>query len=157
LVDSTSVQDCLDAVYRFLSYRPRSEGEIKQWCRRRGLSDEMTEEVMARLREQKLSDDLAFARFWKENRLAFRPKSRRLIQKELRDKRVAPEIIAEVTEDIDDDQTAYRLGRNRMPSLAGLEYPQFQRRLASYLTYRGFGYDVVKRTVAVLWAERASS
>ena len=109
---------------------------------------------MAKLREQGLSDDLAFARFWKDNRLSFRPKSRRLIQKELREKKVAAEIVEEVTEDIDDDQIAYKLGCGRMQSLAGLEYRQFYRRLASYLTYRGFGYEVVKRTVALLWQEK---
>jgi regulatory protein len=156
LTDSSSVHDCLEAVYRFLSYRPRSEGEIRAWLHRRGFDPGVAETVMARLREQGLSDDLAFANFWKENRLSFRPRSRRLIGKELRDKRVAAEIVEEVTADIDDDQTAYKLARGRIPSLAGLDYSQFARRLASYLTYRGFSYEVVRRTVNLLWEERTS-
>jgi len=154
LTDSSSLQDCLNAVYRYLSYRPRSEGEIRQWLRRRGFAGETTETVMARLREQNLSDDFAFARFWKDNRLSFRPKSKRLIEKELRDKKVATEIIEQVTEGIDDEQIAYELGSRRMHSLARLEYRDFYRRLASYLAYRGFGYEVIKRTAALLWRER---
>ena len=114
----------------------------------------MTETAIARLREQNLSDDLAFAQFWKDNRLSFRPKSKRLIKRELRDKKVAAEIIEQVTNDIDDDQIAYNLGASRLPSLAHLDYRDFYRRLSSYLAYRGFSYEVIKHTASLLWQEK---
>jgi regulatory protein len=154
LTDRSSLQDCLDAAYYYLGYRPRSEGEIRQWLRKRGFADEVIEAAMAKLREQNLSDDLAFAQFWKDNRLSFRPKSRRSIEKELRDRKVAPEIIEQVTNDIDDDQIAYKLGSSRLPSLVRLDYPSFRRRLSSYLAYRGFSYEVIRNTVARLWQEK---
>ena len=155
--DSNSLQDCLNAAYHYLSYRPRSEGEIKQWLHRRGFADEVAEQTIIKLREQNLSDDFAFARFWKENRLSFRPKSKRLIKKELRDKKVAEEIIEQVTEDIDDEAIAYKLGSNRISTLAHLDYPDFYRRLSSYLAYRGFTYEVIKHTAALVWREREQS
>ena len=155
MTDRGSLQDCLDAAYSYLSYRPRSEGEIRQWLRKRGSTNEMTEATIAKLREQSLTDDLAFAQFWKDNRLSLRPKSRRSIQKELRDKRVAPEIIEQVTNDIDDDETAYKLASSRLPSLAHLDYPDFHRRLSNYLAYRGFSYQVIRDTVARLWREKS--
>jgi len=154
LADSNSLQDCLNAAYRYLSYRPRSEAEIRQWLHRRRFADEVVEKAIAQLKELNLSDDFAFARFWTDNRLSFRPKSKRLIKKELRDKKVAAEIIEQVTEDIDDEEIAYKLGSSRMPALAHLDYPDFYRRLSSYLTYRGFSYEVVKRTAALLWQEK---
>ena len=154
MTDRSPLQDCLDAAYYYLSYRPRSEGEIRQWLRKRGFTDEVTEAAIAKLREQNLTDDLAFAQFWKDNRLSFRPKSRRSIEKELRVKKVASEIIEQVTNDIDDDQIAYKLGSSRLPSLAHLDYPNFRRRLSSYLAYRGFGYEVIRDTVARLWREK---
>jgi regulatory protein len=151
------MQDCLNAAYRYLSYRPRSEGEIKQCLRRRGFSNEVTEQTIIKLREQKLSDDFAFAQFWRDNRLSFKPKSKRLIKKELRDKKVATEIIEQVTADIDDEEIAYKLGASRMSTLAHLDYPDFYRRLSSYLAYRGFGYEVIKHTAALIWREREQS
>ena len=154
MTDSNSLQDCLNAAYRCLSYRPRSEGEIRQGLHRRGFADELAEKTIAKLREQNLSDDFAFAQFWTGNRLSFRPKSKRLIKKELRDKKVAAEIIEQVTKDIDDEAIAYKLGSSRMHNLAHLDYPDFYRRLSSYLAYRGFSYEVIKRTVALLWQER---
>jgi SOS response regulatory protein OraA/RecX len=77
-----------------------------------------------------------------------------LIKKELRDKKVAAEIIEQVTQDIDDEEIAYKLGSSRLPALAHLDYPDFYRRLSSYLAYRGFGYEVIKRTAALVWQER---
>jgi len=154
LANSSSLQDCLDAAYRYLSYRPRSEAEIRQWLHRRSFAKEVAEKAIAKLREQNLSDDFAFAQFWKDNRLSFRPKSKRLIKKELRDKKVAAEIVEQVTKDIDDEQIAYKLGSSRMHNLAHLDYPDFYQRLSSYLAYRGFSYEVIKRTAALLWQER---
>jgi len=154
VTDSNSLQDCLDAAYYYLSFRPRSEGEIRQWLHKRGFVKEVTEKTLAKLREQNLTDDLAFAQFWKENRLSFRPKSQRVIKRELRDKKIDPEIIDQVTGDIDDEQTAYKLASGRLPSLAHLDYPAFYRRLSSYLAYRGFSYEVIKHTASLLWQER---
>ena len=154
MTDSNSLQDCLDTAYYYLSYRPRSEGEIRQWLHKRGFPNELTEKTIARLREQNLSDDLAFAQFWKENRLSFRPKSRRLIERELRDRKIDAEIIEQVTKDIDDEEIAHKLGSSRLPALGHLDYPDFYRRLSSYLAYRGFSYEVIKHTASLLWQER---
>jgi len=147
----------MDAAYRYLNYRPRSEAEMKQRLHQRRFDTEVIEKTTARLKDQKLIDDYAFAQFWKDNRLSFRPKSRRLIAKELSDKEVAGEIIEQITGDIDDMGNACELGRKRMHILAHLDYPDFQRRLSNYLGYRGFSYEVIKHTVSFLWQEKEQS
>ncbi len=157
MADSNSLQDCLNAAYYYLSYRPRSEAEIRQWLHRRGFASEVAEQAIAKLSEQNLSDDFAFAQFWKDNRLSFRPKSKRLIEKELRDKKVAAEIIEQMTEDINDEEIAYKLGSSRMQALAHLDYPDFLRRLSNYLGYRGFSYQVIRDTAARLWREKENN
>ncbi len=154
MADSNSLQGCLNAAYYYLSYRPRSEAEIRQWLHRRSFANEVAEKAIAKLREQNLIDDFSFAQFWTHNRLSFRPKSKRLIEKELRDKKVATEIIEQVTSDIDDEEIAYKLGSSRMPALAHLDYPDFYRRLSSYLHYRGFSYEVIRATAVRLWQEK---
>ena len=154
LIKDTVVQHCLDAAYRYLSYRPRSEGELRQRLYQRGFQDEVVEKAIIKLKEQNLIDDFAFAQFWKDNRISFKPKSKKLIGRELKAKKVAAEIIEQVTKDIDDEGNAYKLGCSRMHVLAHLDYPDFYRRLSNYLSYRGFTYEVIKRIIAVLWQER---
>ena len=145
---------CLDAAYHYLSYRPRSEAEVKQRLYQRGFDVEVVKETVTRLKEQDLIDDFAFAQFWKENRLSFKPKSKKLIIKELNDRKVNREIIEQVTKDIDDMDNACKLGHGRMHILIHLDYPEFYRRLSNYLSYRGFNYEVIKRTVTSLWQEK---
>ncbi len=157
MADTNSLQDSLNAAYHYLSYRPRSEGEMRDWLRRRGFSNGVVQQAIIKLREQNLSDDFTFAQFWKDNRLSFRPKSKRLIGKELRDKKVAAEIVEQVIEDIDDEATAYELGRSRMSALARLDYPGFCRRLSAYLAYRGFSYQIIRDTAARLWQEKENN
>jgi len=156
LVNNSAFQRCLDAAYRYLHYRPRSEAEIKQRLHQRGFDTEAIEKTIARLKEQNLVNDYAFAQFWKDNRLSFRPKSKRLIAKELSDKKVAREIIEQITGDIDDMDNACKLGRKRVHLLAHLDYPDFHRRLSNYLSYRGFSYEVIRRTVPLLWQEKGN-
>lgn len=154
LINDAAFQQCLDAAYRYLSYRPRSEAEIRQRLHQRGFDNKVIEKAIAKLKEQNLIDDFAFAQFWKNNRLSFKPKSKKLIQKELKDKKVATQIIGQATQDIDDEGNAYKLGYSRMRTIAHLDYPDFHRRLSNYLSYRGFTYEVIKRTIALLWQER---
>ncbi len=154
MVNDSALQRCMDAAYRYLNYRPRSEAEIKQRLLQRRFDTEAIEKTTAKLKEQNLIDDFAFAQFWKDNRLSFKPKSKRLIAKELSDKKVAGEIVEQVTRDIDDMDNACGLGRRRMHLLAHLDYPDFHRRLSNYLGYRGFSYEVIRRTVALLWQEK---
>ena len=153
LMGNIGLTRCLNAAYRFLSYRPRSEVEMKDRLHRRGFEDSKIEIVINKLKEQNLLDDTAFARFWKENRDTFRPRSKRLTGLELKKKGVADEIIKEVTDDSNDMQSAYQAALRKSQHLANQDYEVFRRRLGDYLQQRGFGYTVINQTVKILWQE----
>ena len=144
---------CLNAAIHFLSYRPRSEFEIRERLQRRGFDDGSVEAVMARLKEQGLIDDVSFAQFWKENRDSFSPRSQWLTKLELRQKGVASDIIDQVASAVDDDDNAYRAALSKAHNLPRADYRDFRRRLGGYLKRRGFGYGVINHTVGRLWQE----
>lgn len=147
-------QSCLDAAFRYLSYRPRSELEIKVRLRKRGFDDLSIEGVLINLKEQGLVDDTAFARFWRDNRESFSPRSRTMLQRELRQKGVDSYIIAEVAEDLNEEVSAYRAAQKFMKRLTMADYDSFCRKLGSFLKRRGFNYNVTQHTVNQLWQER---
>jgi regulatory protein len=157
LTEDTELARGLNIAYLFLSYRPRSEAEMKDRLRRRGYEDSKIEIIINKLKEQNLLDDTAFARFWKENRDTFRPRSKRLTGLELKKKGVADEIIKEVTDDSNDMQSAYQAALHKAQHLANQEYEVFRRRLNDYLQRRGFGYTVINQTVKKLWQEMKES
>ena len=146
-------QRCLNASMRYLGYRPRSEAEIKQRLQRHGFDAESTEKALSLLKKQGLVDDTAFARFWKDNRESFSPRSRRLMGWELRRKGLSSDIIEQVTGEIDDSDSAYRAALSKARRLTPIDYRDFRRRLGEYLGRRGFGYDVINDTVKKIWQE----
>ena len=153
LAGSDQFNRCLNAAARYLSYRPRSEFEIRERLHRRGFNGDSVEAVLAKLKEQGLVDDTAFAQFWKDNRESFSPRSQWLTKLELRQKGVASDIIDRVVDDIDNDDSAYRAALSKARSLPRSDYQSFCRRLGAYLKRRGFGYGVINHTIERLWPE----
>ena len=148
---------CLNSAHRFLGYRPRSESELRNRLVQRGFQSTVVETVIARLKEQSLVDDIAFARFWKENRDTFSPRSQWLTGLELRRKGVSDDIISTAVSDIDDYDSAYRAALSRGRRLPLSDYQTFHRRLGDFLKRRGFSYGVITRTVRRLWQELEQS
>lgn len=147
-------QPCLDAAFRYLSYRPRSEFEIKIRLRKRGFDDSSIESTLLKLKAQGLVDDSAFAQFWKESRESFSPRGRVMLHRELRQKGVASHIIAEATEGVDEEAGAYRAGQKKAQRLNIEDRDSFYRKLGSFLRRRGFNYEITRHTVKQLWLER---
>jgi regulatory protein len=145
---------CMEAAVHYLSYRPRSESEMKQRLKRRGFDDETVREVISKLKKQRLIDDVSFSEFWRNNRLTFSPRSSRLIRLELQQKGVAAETVKEALKDIDDENSVYEAGLKKARRLTASDYDDFRRRIYDYLRRRGYGYDMVKRATERLWEER---
>jgi regulatory protein len=146
-------QRCLNAAIRYLSYRPRSEAEIRQRLLRHGFGSSDIEKALDRLKEQGLVDDAAFARFWKDNRESFSPRSRRLTGLELRRKGLPADVIETVVSEIDESDSAYRAAQAKVRRLPIADYQLFRRRLGAYLGRRGFDYGIIRETVNRIWYE----
>ena len=148
---------CLNVATHYLGYRPRSEFEVRERLQRRGFDDNNIGVVIARLKEQGLVDDMDFARFWKENRDSFSPRSQWLTKLELKQKGVADDIIDQVVGTIDDDDSAYRAAMSKARRLSQSDYQDFRHRLGEYLKRRGFSYGVINLTVERVWEEQGIS
>jgi len=127
----------------FLSYRPRSEAEVRRNLRSKRIEDSIIEAVIDRLTQAGLLDDREFARYWVENRLQFRPKGVRALRQELRDKGVPAPVIDDVLADIDEEAAARKAARVGARRLMHLGPADFRRKLGMYLARRGFSYAVI--------------
>jgi len=157
LVRANELQRCLNAATHYLSYRPRSEFELRQRLYRRGFDGDSVEAVLAELKARGLVNDMEFAQFWQDNRHVFRPRSCALTRLELRRKGVAEEIITQVVSSVNDGDSAYRAALSRARRLPLSDYGAFRRRLGEHLRRRGFSYGVISKTVEQLWQEMRES
>ena len=157
LQEADARHSAYDAALRLLSYRPRSEKEMRRRLGRRGIDLRLIAETVARLKERGYLDDEAFARFWTETREATSPRGRRLLLQELRTQGVNADTAAAATASVSDEDAAYRAAGRRLHTLRGLDYEDFRRRLGGFLVRRGFPYDVARRTTERCWREAGGS
>jgi len=122
----------------FLSYRARSESEIRQNLRKHEIPETVIEETIGRLSRDGLANDDQFASAWVENRSTFRPRSRRMMALELRQKGLDDESMKSALKDVNDDALAYEAALKRAPRFKSLEWSEFRKKLSDFLARRGF-------------------
>jgi regulatory protein len=137
----------------FLSYRARSESEIRQNLRKHEIPEPVIEQTLERLRQAGLANDHQFARAWVENRTTFRPRSRRMMAMELRQKGLNEEAVSSAMESVDDESLAYEAAQKRAPRWINLEWKEFRKKLSEFLARRGFPYAVIAPVVTRIWNE----
>jgi regulatory protein len=145
-----------ESALRLLSYRARSEREIRSRLRRQGTPEEVVDAELDRLRTAGLVDDEAFAKMWVEERGQLAPRGQRLLRNELRTKGIAAESIDVATESVDDYAAALTLARTRARKLAGLTYQEFRNKIGALLQRKGFDYATCAAVLREVWAEQAN-
>lgn len=138
---------------KFLNYRTRSEKEVRRNLQEKEFPEEIIDEVIERLQRSGLIDDKRFAQNWVENRNDFRPRSRKALKIELRQRGLKDEEIEDAIQDVDDEELAYQAGRKQSRKFKDLEWADFRLKLSNFLARRGFGYDVISTVVRRIWDE----
>ena len=144
----------MDKALELLSFRARSEGELEGRLRRAGHSPAAAASALERCRELGYVDDHAFALAHVRDRLRLRPKGRRALRSELYRKGVDRDLAEAAIEQgfeestLDESGLARRLAARRARKLRGFEPSAARRRLAAYLSRRGFPPLVVRDVVA---------
>ena len=146
----------LEAGLNFISYRPRSTKEVADHLGKKSFDKTACDHAVRRLNELGYLDDAAFARFWVESRTAHRPKGKRALNWELRQKGVADAIIEDVLARFAGNEAALAraAARKRAATLDSSDFAAFRGKLGTFLARRGFGYEVVEQVVDDLWEER---
>lgn len=156
-IQQLQLDDARERAYQqamlFLSYRARSEAEIRKNLRKHEIPEPVIEQTLERLRQDGLANDHQFARSWVENRSTFRPRSRRLMAMELRQKGLSNEAVTSAVADVDDAALAYEAAQKRVSRLKSLEWNEFRKKLSDFLARRGFSYSVIAPVVTRIWNE----
>lgn len=147
-----------DFALRLLSHRARSTAELRRRLAREGFPAEVAEACLTGLRERGYLDDAAFASAWVRDRLRFRPRGRRGLLAELRQRGVdattAGQAIDEVLHgDGDTEADLARAVAAKWRPRPAEEPLRARRRLEHFLARRGFAADVVKAAASARLGE----
>jgi regulatory protein len=144
--EATAREICL----RLLTLSPRTHAQLADALRRKGVPDDVSEQVLGRFTEVGLIDDAAFARAWVHSRHAGRGLARRALAAELRHRGVADETVEEAVDELDPDQeeaAARELVAKRLPATRGLDPTKRVRRLMGALARKGYSRGLAYRLI----------
>ena len=152
LLKEDESRKAITAALNLLSYRPRAAGELRGKLREKGYAPEAVDAAVARMRELRYLDDEAFAERWVESRQSSRPRSERMLKRELAQKGVDKETIERTVEEagVDEYGDALELARKKYQSLRHEERDVRYRRLSGLLGRRGYGYDIIRQVMETL-------
>jgi regulatory protein len=146
--------------YRYLTARARSRKELRQYLAKKGVPDDLVDATLDEMAEDGYIDDVEFSASYGRYLVEYRGLARRGVLMELRRKGVSAEdadagldaLFEE--EEYDEFELARRLVERKAVGLEGLEPRKFRQRLTGYLQRRGFGFDVINRTLREYTAPR---
>jgi len=134
-----------------ISRRPRSVAEVEQNLQKKGFEAFVIEQTVVQLQDVGLLDDEAFARYWVEQREAFKPRSHLALRQELQQKGVNRAIIEAVLRDVDQTAAAQRAAAKQARRYTHLTEDEFRNKLGGFLQRRGFHYEIIKQVIDELW------
>lgn len=145
-------QKILEKVFKFLSYRPRSQKETRDYLAKKKIDLQESESIIQELTRNKYLDDEEFTRWWIEQRISFRPRGLRLLKIELKQKGINNELIDKMIYDLrfknyDELELAKKLIEKRLERYQNLPLEEKKQKLAAFLARRGFDWETIKETV----------
>lgn len=152
----------LDKAYFFLKFRPRSEKEVRDYLNKkiktRHWSQDDVEEVMKDLIEQGLIDDKKFVDWFIRMRTTLKPKGKKMLEIELKQKGVGQSVIENYFSQsvIDEKALAYEVLKKKWSRFKNLDSRKRFEKAISLLLRRGFGYEKAKETVNKIIEENLS-
>lgn len=147
IIKKGELQKSFDKTLRFAMTRPRSLKEVKDYFRRKEIDNSLHQNILDRLTKLELLDDQKFAKWWVEQRLEFKHKSKRDITFELRQKGIDTNIIKNVLDDseIDELKIAKELISKKEYKWKRYEESERKQKITQYLAGKGFSWDVISR------------
>ena len=145
-----------DRALNMLAFRARSSTELARSLQRKGEERPHVDWALARLQEQGLLDDAAFARSFARSKVVDGKQSRRRVQQDLARKGVSrtltDEAIDTVFEEEAIDQRAIveEAALKKLRALAGLEPAVQRRRLYGFLARRGYEIDDIRNVLSAI-------
>jgi regulatory protein len=132
--------------FEWLMIRPRSARELKDYLRKKQAGDELVQRIMSDAQKRNYQNDMAFAKWWVEQRRSGKQRSARYITQELASKGVPREIISDVlaeNETSDIDTLRILVVKKRRSA----RYTDDQT-LIEYLARQGYSFSLIKEVLA---------
>lgn len=172
VVELDQIERLFNRSLRFLSFRPRSEKEIRDYLLRKGKLKEIDKSGAEKIQYEKSIDkaisklkkldqinDKEFALWWVDQRKKFKRSGDRLIRLELMQKGMTRDIIEDVFQEANlatqsEYEIAEKAAEKKSNTYKKLEIREYRIKMGQYLARRGFDWEITKKVVDTLSKKR---
>jgi len=131
-----------ERAFRLLNYRDRSVEEMRERLLKLGFDPPLVDQTIGELVEDKSLDDQRFSRAFADDCTNLKLKGNQFLRRELKRKKVAPEIIEEVAAGRDERALLGQLLATKLSRFNHRD-PKDRQKIIRYLAYRGFALDAI--------------
>src|SRR3989344_3553028 len=134
----------LSSTLRFLGPRPRSRHEIVVFLKKKTSDQDLIAKIIAELTQKKFIDDVKFSQWLIASRSRSRPRGRRLLELELRQKGIDP---APDDLSIDELPLAQAALLKKHKAWARLSAKDYRPKATRFLASRGFSWATIEKAL----------
>jgi len=147
------VVKAFNSAIRSLKLRDHSEKEIRDKLKRKEFNNSVIEKAIAKLYKLDFLNDKRFAKIWVSDRIKLKPKGKKALKIELRQKGVDPNIIENVLEECFGEEGELELAKKVFEKAekkySGLEGQDKKQKMIKYMMSRGFSWDLVEKVIDI--------
>lgn len=143
-----------EQLLNLLSYRSRSETELKQRLQRSGMNTETSDAIIADLKRLNLVDDEQFAKIFVHDLVQRKPSGEFLIRSELQKKGIEADIINKVIDQEFNEVNQVELAQkgmqqwlSRHPGSGPAGSVERHKKIAKFLYQRGFTWSTIEQVI----------
>lgn len=160
-IDKSFIEDVLkeeearkaiNAALNFLSYRQRSEKEVRNKLKEKGYEENYIERAISYCREQRYIDDEAFAISFVKDKINLNQFGSHRLERELKLKGIPDDIIESVlVEDKEDEyERALKIAQKKYSTYKDDDRNKIYRKLGGFLQRKGYSFEIVNKILKEL-------
>lgn len=137
-------------VLHFLSFRMRSEKEVRDYLSNKQYEEEVITKIITKLSKEKYIDDLAFCRLFIQSRVNTSLKGPNLLKQELLQKGVKNALINEGLKEYSLEtqlSKATTLIDKKRNSWKGVSTQQLKQKMGQFLVAKGFSFEIAEKCI----------
>ncbi|MBM7717051.1 recombination regulator RecX [Siminovitchia sp. FSL H7-0308] len=151
------IRKAFHVALRFLSFRMRSEQEIRSHLKKKDWDDSIIDAVLHQLRQEKLTDDLEFAKAYVRTAMNMGRKGPAVIQQELLKKGIKEPVLEAAMEEYTRDQqiaNAIVLGNKFAKQHHKLSERMRKQKVEYALSTKGFPFEIINEAMNKIAIEK---
>lgn len=160
-IDESFIEDVLkeeeakkaiNAALNFLSYRQRSERELRNKLNEKGYEENYIERALSYCKEQNYIDDESFARSFVKDKINLNQLGSHRLERELKLKGISDAIIESVlVEDKEEEyERAFIIAKKKYSTYKDDDRNKVYRKLGGFLQRKGYSFEIVNKILKEL-------